>query len=184
MPSIPLRGLQGWDALWPFKKHLYLGGGLREVCTGGALLWSCLPSLPMGSWLRMGTRGSESAELDLNPSLPDLTVLFPACSASASLHGANGAVWTRTSEAHLPVLLWGLPAGGGLHQAPLKEGEAEEGGGRGRRSKALLLLRWGLSRGSGSHHLDKGLVEEQTQLHSRLSANASCGQVLSLFLVF
>lgn len=93
-------------------------------------------------------------------------------------------MWTRTSEANLPVLLGGLPAGGGLHQAPLKEGEARESGGRGRRSKALLPLRWGLSRGSGSRHLDEGLVEEQRQLHSRLSANTSCGRVLSLFLVF
>lgn len=79
MPGILLRGLQGWGTLWPFKKHLCLGGGLREVCTDGALLWSCLPSLPMGSWqplVEVGTRGSESAELDLNPSLPPLPA-FP-----------------------------------------------------------------------------------------------------------
>ena len=70
----------------------------------------------------VGTRGCESAELDWNSGLPDSRLIF-------SLHVVPQLPFLK------PTRL--CPAGGGLHRALLKEGEAEGGGQRaGGRSRA------------------------------------------------
>ena len=63
----------------------------------------------------VGTRGCESAELDWNSGLPDSRLIF-------SLHVVPQLPFLK------PTRL--CPAGGGLHRALLKEGEAEGGGQR------------------------------------------------------